>query len=75
MYRFDRFQADEDGFRLVADGVQVALEPKVLRVLLYLIQNRGRLVRKQELLDAVWGETAVTESARAHSVIINFERN
>lgn len=68
MYRFDRFQADEDGFRLVADGVQVALEPKALRVLLYLIHNRGRLVRKQELLDAVWGETAVTESALTRSI-------
>jgi len=68
MYRFDRFQADEDGFRLVADGAQVALEPKALRVLLYLIQNRGRLVRKQELLDAVWGEAAVTESALTRSI-------
>jgi TolB-like protein/DNA-binding winged helix-turn-helix (wHTH) protein/Tfp pilus assembly protein PilF len=68
MYRFDRFQADEDGFRLVADGVQVALEPKALRVLLYLIKNRGRLVRKQELLDAVWGEAAVTESALTRSI-------
>jgi DNA-binding winged helix-turn-helix (wHTH) protein len=68
MYRFDRFQADEDGFRLVAGGVQVALEPKALRVLLYLIQNRGRLVRKQELLDAVWGEAAVTESALTRSI-------
>ena len=68
IYRFDRFQADEGAFRLVADGSQVSLEPKALRVLLYLIQNRGRLVRKQELLDVVWAEAAVTESALTRSI-------
>jgi TolB-like protein/DNA-binding winged helix-turn-helix (wHTH) protein/tetratricopeptide (TPR) repeat protein len=54
IFRFDRFQADDTAFRLIADGAPVSLEPKALRLLLYLIENRGRLVRKQELLDAVW---------------------
>ncbi len=68
IYRFDRFQADDTDFRLSADGVPVPLEPKTLRLLLYLIQNRGRLVRKQELLDEVWQETAVSESALTRSI-------
>jgi len=68
IFRFDRFQADDNVFRLVADGVPVSLEPKALRLLLYLIQNRGRLVRKQELLDAVWADTSVTESALTRSI-------
>jgi TolB-like protein/DNA-binding winged helix-turn-helix (wHTH) protein/Tfp pilus assembly protein PilF len=68
IYRFDRFQADDTAFRLTADGAPVALEPKVLRLLLYLIQNRGRLVRKQELLDGVWQETAVSENALTRSI-------
>jgi TolB-like protein/DNA-binding winged helix-turn-helix (wHTH) protein/Tfp pilus assembly protein PilF len=68
IFRFDRFQADDTAFRLTADGVPVSLEPKALRLLLYLIQNRGRLVRKQELLDAVWAEAAVSESALTRSV-------
>jgi TolB-like protein/DNA-binding winged helix-turn-helix (wHTH) protein len=68
IFRFDRFQADDSAFRLIADGAPVSLEPKALRLLLYLIENRGRLVRKQELLDAVWGDAAVTESALTRSV-------
>lgn len=68
IFRFDRFQADDTAFRLIADGAPVSLEPKALRLLLYLIQNRGRLVRKQELLDAVWGDAAVTENALTRSV-------
>ena len=68
IFRFDRFQADDTAFRLIADGVPVSLEPKAFRLLLYLIQNRGRLVRKQEILDAVWADAAVTESALTRSV-------
>lgn len=68
IFRFDRFQADDMAFRLMADGEPVALEPKALRLLLYLIENRGRLIRKQELLDAVWADAAVTESALTRSV-------
>jgi TolB-like protein/DNA-binding winged helix-turn-helix (wHTH) protein/Flp pilus assembly protein TadD len=68
IFRFDRFQADDDAFRLIADGTPVSIEPKTLRLLLYLIENRGRLVRKQEILDAVWAEAAVSESALTRSV-------
>jgi TolB-like protein/DNA-binding winged helix-turn-helix (wHTH) protein/Tfp pilus assembly protein PilF len=68
IFRFDRFQADDRAFRLVADGVPVSLEPKAMRLLLYLIENRGRLVRKQELLAAVWGDASVTESSLTRSV-------
>ncbi len=68
IYRFDRFQADDTTFRLSADGATVSLEPKSLRLLLYLIQNRGRLIRKQEILDAVWEDAAVTENALTRSI-------
>jgi DNA-binding winged helix-turn-helix (wHTH) protein len=68
IFRFDRFQADDIAFRLIEDGAPISLEPKALRLLLYLIQNRGRLVRKQELLNAVWADAAVTESALTRSV-------
>ncbi len=68
IFRFDRFQADDNDFRLLENGAPVSLEPKALRLLLYLIENRGRLVRKQELLNAVWPDAAVTESALTRSV-------
>ena len=45
-----------------------AIEPKVLRLLIYLIENRNRLVRKQELLDKVWPDAMVTENALTRAV-------
>ena len=63
VYRFDRFEVDDREFRLSEDGTPVQVEPKALRLLLYLIENRNRLVRKQELLDAVWHDAMVTENA------------
>src|SRR6185312_1185125 len=65
---FDRFQVDDTAFRLIADGEPVSLEPKALRLLLYLIENRGRLVRKHELFDAVWADAAASESALTRSI-------
>ncbi|MFI5180832.1 MAG: winged helix-turn-helix domain-containing protein [Thermoanaerobaculia bacterium] len=44
-------------------GKPVPLEPKAFEVLRFLLENPGRLVEKKELLDRVWPDTVVTESA------------
>ncbi|MGA8041794.1 MAG: winged helix-turn-helix domain-containing protein [Terracidiphilus sp.] len=68
IYHFEGFQADDTAFQLSVDGAPVPLEPKTLRLLLYLLQNGGRLIRKQEILDAVWTEASVTENALTRSI-------
>ncbi len=68
VYRFDQFEVDDREFRLGEDGTPVQIEPKVLRLLVYLIENRNRLVRKQELLDHVWPDAMVTENALTRAV-------
>src|ERR1700749_1172452 len=68
VYRFDQFEVDDREFRLTEDGEPVQVEPKVLRLLIFLIENRNRLVRKQELLDAVWPDAMVTENALTRAV-------
>ena len=68
IYRFDEFEVDDREFRLSSGGAPVPLEPKVLRLLLCLIENRNRLVRKQELLDKVWPDAAVTENALTRAI-------
>jgi DNA-binding winged helix-turn-helix (wHTH) protein/tetratricopeptide (TPR) repeat protein len=62
-YQFETFEVDDREFRLLEGGAPVQVEPKVMRLLLYLIENRNRLVRKQELLDKVWQDSTVTENA------------
>jgi len=68
IYRFDPFEVDDREFRLSDAGTPVQLEPKVLRLLVYLIENRNRLVRKQELLEQVWQDAMVTENALTRSI-------
>jgi TolB-like protein/DNA-binding winged helix-turn-helix (wHTH) protein len=41
---------------------QIALEPQVFDVLLYLVQNRDRVVSKDDLIAAVWGGRIISES-------------
>lgn len=68
IYRFAQFEVDEGEFRLSTQGRVLAVEPKALRVLLYLLQNPNRLVRQQELLDAVWKEAFVSESTLTRTI-------
>lgn len=70
VYRFDQFEVDDSEFRLSVDGTPVQLEPKVLRLLVYLIENRNRLVRKQELLDKIWPDAMVTENALTRAIVL-----
>jgi DNA-binding winged helix-turn-helix (wHTH) protein/tetratricopeptide (TPR) repeat protein len=70
VYRFDQFEVDDREFRLSQDGAPVQVEPKVLRLLVYLIENRNRLVRKQELLDKVWPDAMVTENALTRAIVL-----
>ena len=68
LYRFDDLSLDLEAFRLTRGGQAVHLEPKVLELLGYLVQHRGRLVEKAELQSAIWSETAVSESALTRAV-------
>jgi len=67
-YRFGDFVVDLKGWQLVHSGQAVHLEPTVLKLLVFLIENRDRLVVKRELLDKVWGKTIVSESALTKAI-------
>jgi Tol biopolymer transport system component len=60
---FGDIVADPNLLEVRRQGQIAELEPKALRVLFYLIDNRGRVVSKEELIRAVWAGTAVTDNA------------
>lgn len=47
--------------RLVVGGVQKPLKAMEYKLLLYLVQNRGRVITKEELLERVWEDTFIGE--------------
>lgn len=53
---------------LLRNGQIIPLEPMAGRVLSYLLENSGRLVSKEELLDVVWGEVFTTEDVLKRAV-------
>src|SRR5271170_5506445 len=61
LYRFGEFVLDPGRRTLSRADSAVALTPKAFDVLLFLVQNPNRLVSKEELLRAVWGDTFVEE--------------
>ena len=67
-FLFDDFVVDLEAWQLLRSGQVVHLEPTVLKLLVFLIENHDRLVAKNELLDKVWGETVVSESALSQAV-------
>lgn len=63
IYQFDDVRVDLGKFEVFKAGVRVRLEPKAVETLVFLIENRRRLIEKRELLDAVWKDASVTENA------------
>jgi DNA-binding winged helix-turn-helix (wHTH) protein/Flp pilus assembly protein TadD len=61
LYCFGEFVLDPRTRTLSRAGSPVSLTPKAFDVLLFLTQNPNRLVTKEELLLAVWGDTFVEE--------------
>ena len=70
IFRFEDIEVRESEFRLVKSGEAVAVEPKAFRVMLILLRNPKKLIAKDELLQAVWGDTAVTENSLARSIAL-----
>jgi predicted ATPase/class 3 adenylate cyclase/DNA-binding winged helix-turn-helix (wHTH) protein/pimeloyl-ACP methyl ester carboxylesterase len=63
IFEFDEFELDTERFELRRGGETCHVEPQVFDVLRYLVEHRDRVVPKEELLDNVWGDRFVSESA------------
>ena len=62
-YGFGGYVVDTDSFEVTGPDGPTEFEPQVFSVLQYLVEQAGRLVTKEELLDNVWGDRFVSESA------------
>ena len=67
-YRFGPFLVDRASYRVLRGANAVDLTPKLLDLLLHLVDHAGTLVTKEELLDALWPGANVTDNALAQAV-------
>lgn len=65
---FGPFTVDLSTARVFRDGVELPLRPQVFRVLQFLIQNPGRLIDYDEMLQAAWSGSRVSKHTVAVTV-------
>src|SRR5262245_41429233 len=65
---FGSFRLDPANACLWHGVATVVLQPKAFDVLHYLVTHPGRLVTKDELLDTIWPETAVTDAVVRNAI-------
>jgi len=68
IYRFGEFELDLARVELRADGLPCPLEPQVFALLALLVENRERLVSKDEIVEKVWDGRVVSDAAIASRV-------
>lgn len=69
-YEFNEFRLDILSGQLLKNGNPINLTQKCLETLQYLIRNRGRLLKKKELLDVIWSEAFVEESTLSQHIYL-----
>ncbi|WP_420965697.1 winged helix-turn-helix domain-containing protein [Bradyrhizobium sp. B120] len=67
-FSFGLFELDEAGRVLLCARQEVALQPRVFDLLVYLAHHRDRVVSKDELLEAVWPDVTVTDNSLQRAV-------
>ena len=67
-YVFGEFRLDARQRALFRQQELIALTPKSLETLLFLVERHGQIVDKREILEAVWPATFVEEGSLARSV-------
>ncbi len=70
IYRFGAFSIEPGRRCLTRDEQPVPLTPKAFDLLLYMARNPGRLLTKEELLDAVWPDSTVEEGNLSQNVFL-----
>ena len=61
IYRFGTFSMDTERLELTADGEAIAVQPQVFAFLVFLIENRDRVVSKDEIIEGVWDGRIVSD--------------
>ena len=68
-FAFGEFELDTACFELRRGGELLEVQPKVLRLLAYLITHRARAVSAEELLRELWPEATVTHGSVKRAVL------
>lgn len=66
--RFGQFELDLGRFELRRDGQRVPIEPRTFDLILFLAQNIGYTVTREEIFNAVWPDRIVSDAALSSQI-------
>ena len=66
-FQFDNVEIDVQNLLVTVDSEIRPLEPKSFRLLLFLIENPGRVLTKDEIMGVVWPDAAVSDNSLARA--------
>lgn len=61
-YEFGEFRLDAKRHRLLRAGTVVPLPPKAIETLVVFVQNPGKVLQREDLMQAVWADTIVEDA-------------
>ena len=70
LYRFEGFEIDPVNRVFKGAGKPIFLHSRTFDLMLYMVRNGGRLLAKEELMGAVWGDAAVEEGNLTQGVFL-----
>ncbi len=68
IHRFESFELDTDRYELRRDGQRRPIEPQVFALLQMLVENRHRMVPREEIIATIWAGRTVSDSALSSRV-------
>jgi TolB-like protein/DNA-binding winged helix-turn-helix (wHTH) protein len=69
--RFDEFELDTESFELLRGGQRVRLERIPMQLLMLLLENRGKLVRREAIIERLWGGNVFVEAEHSINTAVN----
>ena len=66
--QFGDFRLDRSTGQLLLRGRELVLQPRVFQLLAYLVNNRDRVIDKEELLSAIWPGLVVTDASLQRAI-------
>jgi DNA-binding winged helix-turn-helix (wHTH) protein len=70
IYEFENFSLDAARMMLYEKGREVGLAPKVVETLLALIERRGEIVSKQEMMNRLWADSFVENANLTQNIYL-----
>ncbi len=69
--RFDEFELDTESCELLRAGQRVKLERIPMQLLVLLLENRGKLVRREAIIERLWGGNVFVEAEHSINTAVN----